>query len=1081
MRNILLIMISWLCLGAALQAQTVPQNPSKIKKHKTKQITNHKEEKESIAEQIIAKHIQAMGFQKTEQHQSYTIYGKQNLMGLNVLYKEYYKYPNLKRSEMQALGEKNIVVQNTSDGNGWKIVPIQGIKVPQKLTIQDINIIADDQIIYSYLIDYQKKKAKVNLLSPEIIDSTVHFKIALVFPDSTRFIYLINSQTYLLTKQIGKFSAGESVAEYSDYREINAHWIPFKKDFKSVGYKLITKLDSVIIGDVVDDSLFTDQTQNKNIVKMHDEAVELAFGSDADSTIIKLYNKGTIALRNAQYGAAENYFLQARKKLENKNQEDSYLLCAMINFSLANIYELLGQYKDAEFYHIAVLEMNEKVQGKENINYSISLNELGNYYEKRGDYLKANSMFLESKKIVEKIYGKNSVLYANILADLAGIKMKQGQFQESEKLFVEAMHIIEKNIGKYNVNYSFTCSMLANLYIKNDNYDKGEELFTESLEIESKILSKNNLSYALTLDNFADLYVKKNKFEQAFKFYKESSEIITYHIENNFNYLSEREKEIFWLDDKKDAFDFYNSFTLNTHQQIPALTGWLYDNTLVIKGLLLQSTQKIRQNILQSGDTSLIRLFEDWKAQREYLAKVSTLTLAEKQKREIDEKKLETEANDLEKRLSLQVSKLEDFENLEGLGGDKTRYTWQDIQKALKPNEAAIEIIRTRYYDKKWTDSVLYIALIVRPETKVQPDMLVLPNGNAMESTYFKRYKNFVNFQRTDTSSYQAYWGTIAQYLQKNKIRKAYISPDGIYNLINLNVLQNPRSKQFVLEEIDIELMTNTKDLAQRQKNLLVSKPVTNKKEIIHTSLLVGRPSYRIDPNRQITLAKAYQRGIEDNVNPTNYHEQEWKDLPATETEVLNIQKLLQAQNLPVKALLKEEALEEAIKKADNPKILHIATHGFFLTAEIDTLKKETDYSKALLRSGIVLAGVNNQIADSLNIENGVLTSYEAMNLNLDRTDLVVLSACETGLGEVSNGEGVYGLQRALKVAGAKAILMSLWTVNDKATQELMTLFYENWLAKKQSKRDAFKNAQLTLKQKYNSPYYWGAFVMVGE
>jgi CHAT domain-containing protein len=196
-------------------------------------------------------------------------------------------------------------------------------------------------------------------------------------------------------------------------------------------------------------------------------------------------------------------------------------------------------------------------------------------------------------------------------------------------------------------------------------------------------------------------------------------------------------------------------------------------------------------------------------------------------------------------------------------------------------------------------------------------------------------------------------------------------------------------------------------------------------------------------------------------------------------------------KNCKTEVYLQQSAKEDAVKQIKQPDVLHIATHGFFL-ANVNKNKEkvfgiEADKAKEMpmLRSGLMFAGAEataqNVKSTEISTENnGIFTAYEAMSLNLNNTKLVVLSACETGLGEIKSGEGVYGLQRAFQIAGTETLIMSLWKVADEQTQELMTLFYQKWLTTN-NKHTSFIEAQKELKKKYPEPYYWSAFVLVGE
>lgn len=346
--------------------------------------------------------------------------------------------------------------------------------------------------------------------------------------------------------------------------------------------------------------------------------------------------------------------------------------------------------------------------------------------------------------------------------------------------------------------------------------------------------------------------------------------------------------------------------------------------------------------------------------------------------------------------------------------------------------------------------------------------MILLENGKELESRYLKFYRNSIKYKVNDKYSYDQFWKPIQQ--QIGTASALYISPDGVYNQINLEAIPTPDGK-YVLDDSNLILISNTKDL---HFNKIRSKGITEKQ----FAMMFGNPKFYVSTQPGSPLPNSgLTRSTAEVVTP----------LPGTKREIEELDDLLDRKGWETEKYTEDRAAEAQIKKVTNPRIFHVATHGFFKeekkTAKLDQEFNETAaYENPLLKTGLLLSGAGdilNQTQFNYNVDNGILTAYEAMNLNLDQTDLVVLSACETGLGEIEAGEGVYGLQRAFLVAGARTIIMSLFKVSDEATQQLMLKFYRKWI-ETGNKRQAFIDAKKEIRNEFRDPIYWGPFVMIG-
>ena len=411
----------------------------------------------------------------------------------------------------------------------------------------------------------------------------------------------------------------------------------------------------------------------------------------------------------------------------------------------------------------------------------------------------------------------------------------------------------------------------------------------------------------------------------------------------------------------------------------------------------------------------------------------------------------------------------------------------------MEHNEVFLDLILSPYQDTnnwQWTDKRRYLLYLSSPNW-VAPKHIIFENSEGlMEFSY--DYANRIHGNSTlrkmiDTSGryYDQFWRPIAKELKG--IDKLYISLSGVYNNINLATLYNKETGKYLFEELDIEIVNST-------RSFIESKNKESEDYTDLTATLIGYPDYDQLPKDEVIESEDYyasSRDLTAQLTDSLSRGGRVGSLPGTKTEVETIAETLRKQNWTPTVLMESEASEYAVKRLKSPRVVHMATHGYFL----EDIEHEYDENRVLgmdrtkvvenpmLRSGLLFSGANWTLSGTevQEGENGILTAYEASFLNLENTELVVMSACETAKGEQKTGEGVYGLRKAISDAGAEHVMMSLWKVDDKVTQEFMTTFYSYWLEDKMPIREAFKSTRLAIKSKYPQPYYWGVFILVGR
>lgn len=830
----------------------------------------------------------------------------------------------------------------------------------------------------------------------------------------------------------------------------------------------------------------------------------------------------TFYLGHGRYAEAlrltDEYVALARQRAKGN---DFYMAFALSQ--AANTYFALNIWKDVKALVLELFPILRRLYTGDHPSIQVAIVQMAYLDALDENFHRADSLYNEQLAMAQRLYKGDHMIIAKAFNDRAIFDAERGNYAKAASMQEAALDMARRLKLRDNALMPYLFNLAQMYMAMNTHYATTDSLHREMLAIARRNAGWNSDTYFYRMAMF---YVNHQRLREAENVFTLSLTRITKFLNAVFPLRSEIEKQSVWENAIKGAFVAYNNFALLRKQSNPKVIGQIFDNQLATKGILLNATTKLRQRILNSGDTALVQQFKHWQSEREVLAQYLSAPDEQLQKDSVSLDSLRAAVTLLERELT---KRSEAF----AAAFDTKRFGWRDVQRKLKKNEAAVELIEfpkwnfriktqdssTQQYKRSNTDTIYYAALIVTRTTKLHPELVLLPNGAYLKNIALDEYKRKMK-QRSlaeqainpDTESYKAFWDPIAQKLHALGIKRIFLSPDGVYNQINIQTLWNAEKQRYVIDELDIHNVTSTRDILSlaltptRKKKLLESDAL--RKDGLQRAELFGFPQFDLDTRQHETLALQIRAqnadtrfpGI-DNAERTSLAQMHFAELPGTRLEIESIGQLLGASKWgkwDVQTHLGEQALEEAVKAVQSPRLLHIATHGFFLpdaqpknTMNFADLQQEQSQS-ALIRSGLVFAGAESNLHSTPShqiehtkdiakiIDDGILTAFEAMNLNLDKTELVVLSACETGLGSNVSGEGVYGLQRAFKVAGAKAIIMSLWNVSDEATMHLMKNFYEKWQSGK-PKREAFREAQFGLRALYAMPYYWGAFVMVGE
>ena len=799
-----------------------------------------------------------------------------------------------------------------------------------------------------------------------------------------------------------------------------------------------------------------------NKLKKHYEIKDNYDGNKYYNVVMALY---LYNLRKGDIFAARNLINEAGILCSNlessqNNQYTRQLLCCrgQLENMLKNYDEALSYFDVANRFFEEANDYGE--------HYMMLLNNMGIAYLMKGDLLSSKIYMDEMKDTFERLYGDFSEDLDDdqylFLAYYGLMLQSIGHESEAEKYYLNVINNCNKTTVSFDA-YLLSANNLSMIYSK-----KGR--WVESVKILENLQSTNSFSNYVIWQNLAMGYLYTNRYPKAISALKSMNDCFLSNIEQLFSNFTGVERENSW-DEMSNASTNVNNliaYQTNDSQAISIA----YNNTIFCKTLSAKASRLIDEFVARTSDKVLAELYRKYQA---------------------DKSAFGFKSNDFEVRDSLRIEINTSEREILGYAGKlglwlkQDSKTWIDVKKNLKQDEVAIEYCHLPNIKSFPIKDYKYGAFIIRAEYD-SPIFVVLDDFKTVNDIFYYNnedalYINDIYASNKKNVLYKKLWYPLLPYL--TGAQTIYYSPTGPLSDLNFDILCGEDGT-----------MLNEKYNMVRVSSTAIIGDLKGTDTKYKTSVLYGNVKYDETTADMAAASSSYNTysgtEIQSEIALRSENERgKWGPIPLTKKEIDEISILLTQKGVEISKYEGNMANEESFKalSGKSPEIIHLATHGFVIDtpqrAEGNKFVASTNiYSQKdsyMLWAGLMLAGGNNVWQgkfDLTNVEDGILTADEISRMDLSKTKLVVLSACETARGKIDPVDGVYGLQRAFKMAGVGTIVMSLWKVQDDATSMLMTQFY-TYLTGGAEKHQALWKAMMDVRAKYKDPYYWAGFVML--